>query len=603
MDLTPDQKALLERITGRFEQAYGGTHKRYRDKATRFAALYHNYSDWKDGLPVTDRRDRDMGLRAAKRDWGAELFIPYAFSTVETILARMLSNNPTMLILPRNQGSEGNVENIKAVLEAQQQQMDYPITLQAVCRDALQGGLGVQKTYWRKKVRTANDVQPRRLALPGESQYVVEEVQKTVVDDPWCMRVDPTDFIWDPFGDSMSSIEWCVHRTWRSPDYCRRMLEQGVWTGPSVEDVTKGPGGSTAYTEAWQKRNSIQGYRNLKTGAIHEVWEYHDGDEIITILDRQWIVQQAANPAWHGEMPFQVFRPTHVPGQMAGKGEIEPIEDLQQEINTLRSQRRDNATLVLQKAFFYADGMIDPEDFKFGPGKAIPTLGDPREAIFPVQIGDIPNSGYAEERSLQSDIERATGIDDTTAGAGTPVEQTATGAQLVQAAANLRIQLKARTCEIELVRQSAVQMLALDQQRILEPRDVRVDNGPQPGKPDSRWSWLKVGPLELKGEFDIDVEGGSMAPENVPQQRADARDFLGVWANPQVGPLIDPQQALRYVLKNMGIKNPEAWIQQQPTIPASALETVGRMLQQQGVDPNMLSQAFTAATNGQPQQG
>ena len=65
---------------------------------------------------------------------------------------------------------------------------------------------------------------------------------------------------------------------------------------------------------------------------------------------------------WHKQLPFSAFRPT-VSGikTLDGIGEIEPLEDLIQEMDTLRSQRRDNATLVLQKTFAYMDGVVDPE--------------------------------------------------------------------------------------------------------------------------------------------------------------------------------------------------------------------------------------------------
>jgi hypothetical protein len=77
----------------------------------------------------------------------------------------------------------------------------------------------------------------------------------------------------------------------------------------------------------------------------HEVWEFHDGEQVITVLDRQWPVQMAKNPLWHGELPFQVYRPNRIPHRMVGRGEVEPNEDLQDEINTFRTQRLDNNTL------------------------------------------------------------------------------------------------------------------------------------------------------------------------------------------------------------------------------------------------------------------
>jgi hypothetical protein len=584
----PQNDDLLRKINTRFNQAYGGVHQRWRDRATHFYALYHNYTQWRDRTAV-DRRDRDLGLRDAKREWGAELFIPYSFATVETILARMLSQNPTMLVLPRNRESEENIANIKAIVQAQQTRMNYNLILQDIARDALQMGLGVQKMSWRRERQQTQQLAPRQMRAADQSEWVVGPATIDV-DDPEALRVDPFDWIWDPFGDSPETIEWCIHRVWRSSAYVKAQLASGYWTGVTPDQISSSAG-TNAYEDAWLQRMTIQGYPSFKAGDTNEVWEYHDGRDVVTVLGRQWIVRNKPNPAWHGEMPFQVYRPTRVGGQMAGIGEIEPIEDLQLEMNTLRSQRRDNATFVLQRSYFYADGMIDPSDFKTGPGIAVPVLGDPRENVFPMPVSDIPNSSYQEEQRLQADIERATGIDDSLSGAGQATQQTATGVQLVQAAANLRIQLKTRGAETELVREGARQMLALDQQMIRTQRDVRIPSEPTPGEPDRTWAWLKVGPNELAGEFDIDVEGGSMAPENVPQQRSDAQLMLAVAGNPQVGQMLDPTFVARFVLKNLGVNDPSVALVQQQSVPAPQAQQVLKGLGAAGVSPALLQRA------------
>jgi hypothetical protein len=96
-----------------------------------------------------------------------------------------------------------------------------------------------------------------------------------------------------------------------------------------------------------------------RAGHVHECWEFHDGARVITILDKTMPVQAGPCPYWHGEIPFQVYRPTNVLHEMVGIGEAEAIEDLQDEMNELRTQRRDNAQLVVQRPFAYFDGLRD----------------------------------------------------------------------------------------------------------------------------------------------------------------------------------------------------------------------------------------------------
>lgn len=581
------QDALRQRICSRWDLAYDGVHKRARTKWERFYALYSNFTDWRESQGAVDRRDRDMGLREAKREWGAELFIPYAFSTVEEVLPRILSNTPRVIVKPKGPKWATNAPNMKSIIDSQFLAIDYELILQRICRDALIYGIGVQKTYWAKQVKTLNELAQPTVPMPGV-EWVSVPQEKTLRDDPVLEWVDPWDFVWDPFAADVQKAEWVIHRSWRSTDYVCRLLESGVWSGVSKDDVEMGPGGSAKYTEAWSKRMRVDGYKDFKAPSVHEVWEYHDGEQVVTVLDRQWIVQQGPNPAWHGELPFQVYRPTPNNGRMVGRGEIEPIEDLQAEINTMRSQRRDNATFVLQRSFFYADGMIDPGDFKVGPGTGTPVLGNPNEVVAPIPVGDIPNSGYQEESALMSDFFRTSGLQDTTGGG---VNETATGAQLVYQSVGQRIKQKTRNCEIELVRAGGRQVLKLNQQKILAARDVRMPATPLPGEPDSRWTWKQVGPAELAGEFELDVEGGSLAAENVPQMRSDAQMMMGLLANPNV----NQEHGLRFALKNMGIDDPESFVVARPPVPqvpAAALE----LLKQAGVDEGLIAQAVAAVS-------
>jgi hypothetical protein len=86
------------------------------------------------------------------------------------------------------------------------------------------------------------------------------------------------------------------------------------------------------------------------------------------VLNRECILANKAKDCYRGRHCFQAYRPTHVLNQFAGIGEIQPIEDLQYEMDMLRTHRRWNAEMVLHKAFFYSDGLIDPRKFKIGPG-------------------------------------------------------------------------------------------------------------------------------------------------------------------------------------------------------------------------------------------
>ena len=602
--LTDEDRKLLDKVLGKFADAEK-VQKQHRTRWEHFYRQYRSYSEFRQYAQDSLPRDVDRGLREMKREFGAELFIPVGYWTVETVLPRMLSQSPRMLILPRDSKSSDNADNMKFLVEAQQEQIDYELVLQDVGKDGLIYGLGVQKTYWETRSRKT-----KAIAKGTKSQWVQTDKVVQDFDDPMAEAVDPFDFFWDPYAVSVKTADYVIHRTWRTSKYVIDRLEQDwIYVDLTNEDVT-GSGAQDKYDETWQQRMKASGFDRpeARGSQVHEVWEYHDREQCIVILDRKWPVKVDAAPYWHGELPFQIFRPTRLPKSFVGIGEIEPLEDLQQEINTLRSQRRDNATLVLQKTFAYYDGLVDPDMLRFGPGVGIPVEGDPRELLFPIPVGDIPASGYQEESALLQDIERTSGISDSVTGAeGTGTSQTATGAQLVHAAANVRIQNKTKLLEKETIKAAARQFVALNQQKITATgqKAIRI---PEPGDAERRWTWRPLGPAEVAGEFEVLPEGGSTAPDNTPQMRQDGQLLYQMFSQ---NPGIDQQRLLPYVLKQMGIEQPETWLAPEQKISPAVLDLIGQQLQQAGVPPQQIQQiiggavqqAAAADQQGQPQDG
>jgi hypothetical protein len=591
---SPQDKSLRETVL-RTLGLWEPYHLRWCKKANHFYSLYRNYQDLKTSVQSsTSPRGQDAIWTDAQGEFGPEMFIPMCFSTVETIVPAMLSNAPEMEVQPRTRASEVNVDNVKGLLEAQQEQSKVPLKLQTVAKDGLITGTGVGKTYWRNEYKKRKHI--ANSAIPGGGLVVVDSLQATW-DDPDFEAVDPQDFIPDPFAERVDKADGAFHRTWRSTAYCKRMVESGQWRNLSIEDDIDGLANGAKYEEVWAERKFAAdqingGSTGVTTGtgeraAVHEVLEFHDGDQIVTILDRKVLVASGANPNWHGELPFQVYRPTEDPHQLHGIGEIEPIEQLQNELNTLRTQRRYNADLVLQRVFAYHEGIVDKEQIQFGPGYSIGVNGDPRELLFPIQVGDIPHSGYEEEDRIGADIDRTSGISDVIAGAGLGGGDTATGVQLVQSAASRRIENKTMRIHLEVINPASEQFVSLSQQRILTNREVRIPSYPSPEEPDRRWSWLALGPQELMGEFEIKSSG--TAPENIPQQRADGQMAMTLFGNT---PVVDPRKVASYAIGKMGVAHPESWISAPaPTVPAEVLDR----LKEHGVPPELLNQALSEA--------
>jgi hypothetical protein len=529
-DLTPEQRSRVEYVVGCVQSCENGEHKRFKERRDRLYARYRNYKDLLDEFKQTPDPDRPGLLRSSENGYGAPLSINFAFATVETTLPRMLSNRPRMLITPRGPASEQNVQNMRYLIDSQQEKINYELVLQDIAKDGLVPGLGVQKVLWR------TDKRKRKMLARGVLHpLVVTEGVVTEFDGPVAERVDPIDFFGDPYASDIASpagrvMEYAVSRSWRSTKYVLERMAQGLWLAmdgdaAKNEELVKSLDSKLKFSETQsQDPNRTQ----QSWGGIHEILEFHDGERLITVLDRQWLCVDMPNPYWHGELPFQLFRPTKVPGELYGIGEIEPIEDLSAEMNELRTNRRDNQRITNQQVFAYDEGVIDSADIKFGPGVTIPVNGDPRALLFPIPSRGLDNAGFQEENALLANIDRISGISDSTSGAESSVQQTATGAQLVNAAASVRIQNKTRRLEVETIKPGARHFGLLSQQMIRSTVDIRIPSPPTVDNPEARYQWLQIEPLGLQGEFEWEAEGGATAPDNVPQKRQDAQTKMGL---------------------------------------------------------------------------
>jgi hypothetical protein len=602
-----EERELCELVASSVENFEQGIGPDFRDRCNTRYRQYRSFSKFRDAWIQGSANDRDEQLRDAKTTWGAHLHIPLSFRTIETTVPRAIAHRPRMLYLPRQERWAENVEAVRLLIDSQQDQIDIDLPFQAVMRSGRIYGLGVGKCYWRKETAVRRRVKRRTFSTKFQ---VGGLEQQTVFDDPMFEDVDPFDFMWDPFGSdtrpgASGRCRWVVHRVWLSLEDCLRRVEDGRWATASArglnEDELRRLGSSNKYDEVWQERMEASGFSSLNFTArgeqIHELHEWHDGERVLSVLDRTLLVQDEESQCV-GTLPFQVYRPTPLQRQMVGIGDLEPLEHLQRELDTLRSQRRDSATLALAAGYAYDTAAISEEDLIFGPHMAIPVdNARPSDALFPIPRNEPPGTSYEEEKIIRQDFDTVIGLSDALDPSPGGTVGTATEAQLVQAALGRRIELASRRFEIEVVRHAAKCFLYLDQRMILEPRDVKQpDHGVDyaQAREEGRWRWVTLDPGALQGEFEIVPEGGSMAARNIPQDRQDGLQIMQVFGQ---NPFVDPRRPLLKALELFGVKDPEGWLKQtEPPVPPLAL----RALENMGVDRRLIQRAVQVAQQTDP---
>jgi hypothetical protein len=580
--LTDEEQAALDMVV-RGQSEAQPAHDEFVVNSERRYARYRSYqqlrNDWSSATP----KDKDVVLRSTKREFGEPMVVPIAFRAVETMVPRVLASDPRLNVRPGHPDFEGDELDVKVMLERQGRQAKLRLGLQDLLKSGAIYGIGGGKCYWKqdyREKRSLVELEGGRFdTVDTDGKPSVE--RKLVYDDPAFECIDMFDGFWDPYAYDTGNLRYFIHRVWRDDLYVRQMVERKKWRSkendPScpwtLEDMLKGSG-STARDQAWEQRQRSAGARagqqqGQARRRMHEVWEFHDGDRVITVLDGVIPVQIGENPYWHRRIPFLFWRPRRVPHEFVGIGIVEPIEMLHDELMAMRGSRADNAMLVLQRVFAFYDGLVDPEALKFGPGLAIPVNGDPRELLYPIEMPDIPNSGYQEEDRLLAELERASALSDTDQ--VSMMQGTATGAQLLSAQVNLQTQLMAQLLEAEVVGPLAEMFFELDQQKIVKTRTVPGPPRPEDG-PDARWSWYKVGPAVLKGQFEIEPVGQSTMPSDGPASAQKAIQMLTVLGD---RPEIKQEKLIEHSLTLLGVENAATWIAPPPP-------------QQEQLDPKIL---------------
>jgi hypothetical protein len=137
-----------------------------------------------------------------------------------------------------------------------------------------------------------------------------------------------------------------------------------------------------------------------------------DGDGIdeecqIIIANRTVVVRAVANPYYHQKRPLIKVCFCKVPGEWYGIGLIEPVMSLINQLTTVRRQRLDNITLILNRMWkVKSTADIDPTKLIATPNGII--LVDNMDDIQSLEVIDVTQSSYQDCNQILNDIFSAT---------------------------------------------------------------------------------------------------------------------------------------------------------------------------------------------------
>lgn len=527
----------------------------YRSRWDRFYKLYKNVLD------------------ETNYPWQSNVFIPMAFSTVETVVPRLVSNRPEIDIMPREKTDEAHAKIMSQLIDYQWDMMNMNVMMPEAVKELCIYGTVIIKAGWKYKTQTNQKREVADETIP-EMGMVQTEQEEVIYDAPTVELVDLYDFYPDPSGTSIDTMKWCIHRTVRTKAYLKEMAKNKIYK--NVNLVINGSGMKASDDDEKSQRRATDGISlpPLDEDSV-ELLEYWEDDRVVVIADRSVVIRDEKNPFEHGKKPFIHCVDQKVPHEFYGIGEIEPIETLCYELNDRRNQRMDNVTLILNRMWKIKNSAnVDEDELVSDAGGVVHT--DDMDGIDVLAMPDVTASSYQEEALIKGDIQQTSGVTDYTKGAnsGTSSNDTATGISLLQEAGNARFRMKSQNIEDMLIKRLGEFMVSMNEQFVTEPQVLRIVG-------DDGIEWKQVKPDEIQGQFDVQVVAGSTVVTN---EAVDKKQTMEMFSLLNGNPLVDQRELLKTVILAINPKaNTEKLLPPQQAQPGS----IPGMGDQMGADGGM----------------
>lgn len=491
--------------------------------------------------------------------WRSAIFVPYAFSTIEAMVPKLVAKLPTFVCRPVGPEDVVPAKLMEEQLNRAAEQTNLRVELIRGVKTCLKYGTGILKNFYFEDVRHRWVPQPVMEEVPimvdeplvdettgaqvidldgypeVQAQQAGVEMQPVLGPDgepmmewvkedilvyagPASCWVDPFHFWIAPEATSISDARYTVERFYREQHYIVQKMQEGVYRLP--------PGVNTIEetfpedeTREVRDREVGQGGNEDPTRKPVELLEFHTSDNrVVTVMNKKAVVRVQENPYWHGEKPYVIWPDYLQEGEPWGVGEVEAVEGLQDMVNALYNQRIDNVRLGMDKMIVMNTKAIEDErDLVWKPGGVIRVVGDylPQEAVQVLELGDVTESAFAEADKAEQLIERTTGIGGYQLG---QVEEgqnrTATGVSLITEEGNSKFSMKVQLMEELALTPLARQWGSIIQQYITEERTVRIIG------PSGEFLFPTLTPDGIQGNLDyaIDVLSSTQSETVVKEQ-------------------------------------------------------------------------------------
>ena len=495
------------------------------------------------------------------------IFVPKSFEVVETWLPIVFGTPPKLKIrrvFDTDEEAFDRAIRQKELIEYYMKMGQHKIAMKDFIRQAGIFGTSWLKTYWKyeekKRVR-------RFIAMDADGTRILkgEEDTEVVADYPSFEVLSVYDVYPDPNARDYWTMDWVIEKKLITKEELKEMLKLDGFSlprGVKAEEI-----GGYYSTNATKPNTSVAGknYETKYTGEYILLTEFWSKDgELIIIANENYVIYDGGNFFDHQQIPYIPYRVNRPPLEFYGLGLLIPIMPLQEEMNAMRSQRRDNIDYAMNTMFAVKEtSPLAGTDIVFRPG-AILEVQDPDD-IKQLQFHDVTQIAVQEAGLIETDIKRAIGISEYIEGqvvAG--MNKTASGVMAMQNMALSRIQEHIDTLETEVISVLAEQFASMLKQYYNTSEPVMVVD-----ETNTMQENIYVTTEDILTEVDYEAEQGSTSPQNKEMRLQNALTSFQIVTMPQItqalnmeGKDINYEFFINNILDAIGIKNKDMAIKQ-----------------------------------------
>lgn len=403
-------------------------------KASYIANLWDKWDGFRGGW-LEDRQELDRFLYATSTKTTTNNQTPWKNSTTTPKLTQLLDNlqaNYMAALFPGEDwlfwegqdevsASKEKRQVILSYIKNKTRQSKFRTTVSSLVYDYVSAGNAFCIVEYEKNIKkdpaTGEDI-------PG---YV----------GPRARRISPYDIVFDPTAISFSKSPKIIRSLKSIGELLKESKNPGqAYKADVLDKIKENRRQLATFTEGDNIKNgqfSVDGFSNFTdyfSSGYVEILEFYgdiynqetgefDEDQIITVVDRSYILREVSNPSWHGKAPIHHVGWRLRPDNLWAMGPLDNLVGMQYRIDHLENLKADVWDMI---AFPVLKIRGEVEDFEYAPGERI-YVGDDGDVEFMHPDATALNADLQID-VLQARMEELAGAPKQAMGIRTPGEKT-----------------------------------------------------------------------------------------------------------------------------------------------------------------------------------